>query len=1095
MHGKAFALPWTTELEYLFTHSYRSLLAALLAIILVSCASHSVLTDTGTSAQRTAQGTVIADSGGSAAIQGAVAPIQDAVAPIQDAVAAVAGDSVAVANALAAAETLAPELFPEGSNLLDEADSLYAAAVALYEQHLAADSTATGEAQAEAPESSRLAAPAAHDPVVSESRDSVAPESAEAPSAFEAEQDSLLQEALNFVRGNWKDTTIAVAQDRDTVTTDTMKTKSAGIDAPVEYSAADSLVYESSTGNAYLYGTAKVHYQTMDLAAEQIVLNMDSSLVHAVGVVDSLGKHVGDPVYTQGSEQYESEQMSFNFKTKRGYIANVKTEQGDGYMQSEESKRMDNGDFYVQNAKYTTCDAEHPHFYLKLTKGKIRPGKDTFFGPAYLVVEDVPLPLAVPYGFFPFTKSYSSGIIMPTYGEETSRGFYLRDGGYYFAISDKIDLKVLGEIYTRGSWGLSAETSYAKRYKFRGNALISYQSTVNGDKNMPDYSKTTSLKITWSHSSDSKANPNQSFTARVNFASQDYEKSNLTSMYNPMSYTQSTRASSISYNRNISKIGMSIAASANFTQNMRDSSLTVTLPDVSINVSRFYPFRRKQAAGKERWYEKISVSYTGTISNSFSGKENQLFHSNLATDWKNGMQHRIPVDATFQLFKYINVSPSFSFRDLMYVSRVNRSWDELAQRERTDTVHGFYNLYDWNTSLSFNTTLYGFFKPAKRFKNPKIIALRHVFKPTVSISYSPDFTDDRHHNYAYYVRTDADGTVSTVKYSPYQGAAYGFPSGTKSGSINFGISNNLEMKVRSDKDTTGVRKVSIIDELSANMSYNMAAKTRPWSDLNMRVRLKLTKRYTFSLNANFATYAYQMDENGRVTVGDRTEWSYGRFGRFQGMSQNLSYTINNEKALTFLNLLIGRGWKDLFHKNDANGDRADGSNPDDENLDDENYGDEEDANIDPDIKNSQSGKNAKSAKPLVGEDGYLRFSLPWSLTVSYGISMRENSQAQINERRMRYPYSFTHTMSFSGYVRIAEGWNISFTSGYDFNYHDLSMTTISLSRDLHCFEMTCSVVLKPYTSYNFSFRARASVLADALRFEKRSSYSSNIDWY
>lgn len=913
-------------------------------------------------------------------------------------------------------------------------------------------------------------------------------------------RDSLVKQAAQQAIATRHDTTIAVHYDANEKreTADSVDTRS-GIDAPVEYSAKDSLVYDAETGNALLFGNATVHYQKMQLDADRITMSMDSSLVHAVGATDTLGVTRGTPVYKQGSETYESEAMSFNFKTKQGFINEVKTEQGDGFLRSAEAKRKDDGMFYVQNAKYTTCDADHPHFYLKLTKGKIHPGKEAFFGPAYLVVEDVPLPLAVPYGFFPFSKSYSSGIIMPTYGDENSRGFYLRDGGYYWAISDKIDLKLLGEIYTKGSWGVSGESSYAKRYKFRGNVMVSYQNTVNGEKNLPDYNRQTSLKVTWSHSTDSKSNPNQSFSARVNFASQNYEKTNLTSMYNPSAYTQSTRASSVSYSRNIPKIGMSLSLTGNITQNMRDSSLTMTLPDLSINVSRFYPFRRKHMAGKERWYEKISMSYTGQFSNSFSGKESKLLKSNIAKDWRNGMQHRVPIDATFQLFKYINISPSFQFRDLMYVSRYEKHWDENQRREVTDTVFGFYNLYDWSASISANTTLYGFYKPWKKLFGSRIDRIRHVIKPTISFSYSPDFTADRYHYYDYYVKTDANGEVQQVRYSPYQGLLYGFPSGTKSGSISFGLSNNLEMKVKSDRDSTGYRKVSLIDELGANLSYNLAAKTRPWSDLSMRFRLKLTRSYTFSLNAVFATYAYEKDpETGRISVGERTEWSYGRFGRFQGMSQNLSYTLNNQKAMVIFDLLRGRGWKDVFAKftgkdTDKGKGYGDKDDDDDELDDDELLGDDDDANVDPDLKKGQKQKEQK--KKGVNADGYLEFSMPWSFTVSYGVTMREDTSAPINERRMRYPYKFTHTMSFSGFLRIAEGWNISFTSGYDFNYKDLSMTTMSLSRDLHCFEMSCSIVLKPYTSYNFSFRAKASELADALRYEKRSSYNSNIQWY
>lgn len=862
----------------------------------------------------------------------------------------------------------------------------------------------------------------------------------------------------------------------DTTAADSAKRKP-GIDAPVDYECTDSLVYDAETRLVHLYGKAQVKYMDMTLNAAKITMNMDSSLVRAAGERDTAGILQDKPVYSQGSDNYHSELMAFNFKTKKGYITNVETTQGDGFMQSQHSKRAADGTLYLEHAKYTTCDAKHPHFYIALSRAKVRPGKESVFGPAYLVVADVPLPLAVPYGFLPFNKKYSSGFIMPSYGDETSRGFYLRDGGYYFAINDYMDVKALGEIYTKGSWGLSAETNYRKRYRYNGNFYISFLRTVDGEKNMPDYAVTKSLKVQWTHSKDAKASPNTTFSARVNFASENYERSNLESMYNPLAYTQSTRASSVSFSHTFPSIGLNIAGSTNLTQSLRDSSVSMTLPDLSISLNRFYPFRRKHQAGKERWYEKISMSYTGSLSNSINTKEDKLFKSNLVKDWRNGMQHRIPIDATFQVFKYINISPQFSLRDIMYTNRVMRSWDETTQKEVADTTYGFYNLYDWSLGVSANTTLYGFYKPWRKLFGDKIIAVRHVFKPSVSFSYAPDFTSSHYGYQRTYVKTDANGEVSTVTYSPYSSGIYSYPSGTKQGMITMSVSNNVEMKVKSDRDTTGERKISIIDELYGALSYNMAAETRPWSNLNTRIRLKLTKNYTFSMAAVFATYAYAFDKNGRVVTSDRTEWSYGRFGRFQGMSQNLSYTFNNET----LSKLFSR--------------RSDRSTASNDETDTDTDTDAEDANIDPDLRNAKKGGKQKKQKAKVDEDGYLRFSLPWSFTVSYGISMAEDRSKQINVRRMRYPYSFTQTMNFSGYLRIAEGWNISFTSGYDFNYHELSMTTASVSRDLHCFEMSCSVVLRPYSSFNFTFRARANELADALKWDKRSSYSSNIEWY
>ena len=877
------------------------------------------------------------------------------------------------------------------------------------------------------------------------------------------------------------DTAKADTAKADTVKVDTLKRK-AGIDSPVEYTAEDSMIYDAHSGLAFLYGRAQVNYLNMQLTAAKIAMNMDSSLVHAEARPDSTaeGGLAERPIYRQGNDEYDSERMSFNFKTKKGFIHNVKTQQGDGYMVSEKSKRTADGTLYLEHARYTTCDAKHPHFYLALSRAKVRPGKETVFGPAHLVVEDVPLPLAIPYGFFPFNKKYSSGFIMPSYGDETSRGFYLRDGGYYLALSDYMDLKLLGEIYTKGSWGVSAETNYNKRYRYRGNVYFSYLRTVEGEKNMPDYAVTKSLKIQWTHTKDAKSSPNTTFSARVNFASENYERKNLESMYNPLSYTQSTRASSVSFSHTFTDIGLSISASANLTQNMRDSSIAVTLPDLSISLSRFYPFRRKHQVGKERWYEKISMSYTGQVSNSITTKENLLFKSNLIKDWRNGFQHRIPIDATFQLFKYINISPSFSFRDIMYASRINRSWDREAQRELADTTYGFYNLYDWNVGISANTTLYGFYKPLK-FLGTKIQAIRHVFKPSVTFSYAPDFTTSRYGYRKQYERVDAAGNSSWVSYSPYSGGIYGYPSGTKQGLISMSVSNNLEMKVRSDRDTTGFRKISLIDELSASLSYNLAAKKQPWSNLSTRLRLKLGKNKTFSMAAVWATYAYKFNEQGQVVTSDRTEWSYGRFGRFQGMSQNFSYTFNNQTWKKLMDKLHGRG------KSSTSADAA---------STDASTTNAEDANVDPDLRTGRDGgKGKKKEKAKVDADGYLTFSIPWSLTLSYGITMAEDRTKQINVRRMRYPFSFTQTLNASGYVRISDGWNISFNSGYDFEMHRISMTTMSLSRDLHCFEMSASIVLKPYSSFNFTFRARASELADALKWDKRSSYSTNVEWY
>jgi hypothetical protein len=482
------------------------------------------------------------------------------------------------------------------------------------------------------------------------------------------------------------------------------------------------------------------------------------------------------------------------------------------------------------------------------------------------------------------------------------------------------------------------------------------------------------------------------------------------------------------------------------------------------------------------------MSYTGHFSNSISTKEDKLMHSNLVKDWRNGMQHSIPISANFTLFGNININPSISFTDRTYTNRTMRSWDEVTQKEVADTTYGVYNVYNWNLSLSASTKLYGFYIPSRKIFGDKIDRVRHVFTPTVSLSYAPDFGEERYGYYKTYQKTDAEGNVTLVEYSPYTGSLYGVPGKGKTGSISFGMSNNIEMRIKSDADTTGFKKVSIIDELGANMSYNMAAKVRPWSDLSATLRLKLTKSYTFNLSAIFASYVYEADSVGATPrlSEHTTYWEQGKIGRFQGMSQNLSYTLSNEKVANIIKWLKGER---PAKKNDDKSRRNDDDEDDDEN--------EVETNLDKELEAGKHGaRREKAGRAETDEDGYMGFSLPWSLSFGYGISMREdNNVSKFNYHTMRYPYKFTQNLNISGNIRISDGWNISFSSGYDFDNKKISMTTASLSRDLHCFNMSCSVVLAPYTSYNFSFRCNASTLTDALKYDKRSSYSNSVQWY
>lgn len=843
------------------------------------------------------------------------------------------------------------------------------------------------------------------------------------------------------------------------------------LDAPVIYEASDSIVFTKG-GFAHLYGSGKVNYQNIELTSQLITMNMDSSTVFARGVADTTGVEQGTPVFKDGETPYESKMMRYNFKTKKGFINSIVTQQGDGYVTSEESKKGANDEIYMRHGKYTTCDNhDHPHFYLKLSMAKVRPKKDVVFGPAQLVVEDVPLPIAVPFGFFPFSSSYSSGFIMPTYGDEMNRGFYLRDGGYYFAISDQFDLKLLGEIYTKGSWGLSAASTYNKRYRYSSYFNASYLVTKQGEKNMPDYMVSKDFRVQWSHRQDAKANPNSTFSASVNFTTSSYDKSSLSTLYDPLSsYSNNTKASSISYSRNFPEIGLNLSGTFNITQNTQDSSVNMTLPDLNITLNRIYPFKRKNSAGDQKWYEKISFQYTGALTNKVNTKDNLLFKTPFSK-WETGMRHSIPVEATFSLFKYINVTPSFQYTERWYTRKVMQHYDYTLKEAVKDTINGFNRVYDYNMSVSMNTKLYGMYKPL--FMKSKEITIRHVVTPSVSYTYTPDFGASRFGYYENYVYTDEDGEVRMVEYSPYSGMPYGVPGQGVSQNISMSLKNNLEMKMASDKDTTGYKKISLIDDLTGQLSYDIARKR--WSDLTLNARLKLTKNYTFNMNARFKTYAYKFDENGRVVESDRTEWSYGRFGRFDGYSGSLSYTLNNE----------------TFKKWFGKGDEEDGKNKG-KKEDTDSEEDEEDEELNTN-QNTQPKRKTEDAK--IDSDGYLAFQLPWSLSLSYSYRIQEDRTKDINIKTMRYPYSFSHQVNISGNVKLGSRWNITYSSGYDFDTKKMSMTQMNITRDLHCFNMSCGLVFGPFTSYNFSIRANSTMLTDALKWDQRSNTGSAVTWY
>ena len=866
------------------------------------------------------------------------------------------------------------------------------------------------------------------------------------------------------------DTLNVLQADTTVVRTDTVVTKKDFLEAPVTYEANDSVSFTQG-GFAHLYGSGKINYQQIELSADVITMNMDSSTVFAHGVTDSTGVSSGIPIFKEGDTSYETQTIRYNFNSRKGIIANIESQQGEGYVIGNNAKKGSGDEIYLKDGRYTTCDNhEHPHFYLQLTYAKVKPKKSVVTGPAYLVVEDVPLPLAVPFFFFPFNSSYSSGFIMPTYMDDSNRGFGLTDGGYYFAISDKMDLRVTGDIFTKGSWALRAATNYVKRYRYSGTIQADYQVTKTGDKGLPDYQETKDFKIVWSHRQDAKANPNSTFTASVNFSTSSYERTNIGNLYNAQAMAQNTKTSSVSYSRSFPDLKLSVSTNMNIAQTMRDSSISMTLPDLNITLRTIFPFKRKNPVGNERWYEKIQVRYTGRFSNSIKTKDNLIFKKNLVKDWQNGMQHVIPVSATFTLFKYFNVTPSVNYTERWYTHKVEKDWDRENNTVKNDTIYGFNRVYDFSASLGVNTKIYAMYKPIIMKKRD--IQIRHIMTPSVSMSATPDFTSDTFGYYGTYYKPNSAGLMDTVRYSYYEGQLFSPTFGGKRGNVNFQLSNNLEMKYRDKNDS--IHKVSLIDELGASISYNLAAKKQPWSNMNLSLRLKLTKSYTFSMNAVFATYAYDFDKNGNVIVGDRTEWSYGRFGRFQGYGNSFNYTLNNESIKKILAFFTGK-------KVEEEGD--------DQNQNQGNEG--ENPPADP-----NNPPQKKKVKAEAGADGYQKYTIPWNINISTGFNISEDRSKPINRHTMRYPYSFKlNSLNINGNVRFSNKWAMTFNSGYDFENKKVIQTAFNLSRDLHCFTMTASISpFGVYKYYNFTIRATANILQD-LKWDQRSQTQSNIKWY
>lgn len=810
------------------------------------------------------------------------------------------------------------------------------------------------------------------------------------------------------------------------------------ITSVVHYQAADSIALNIAERQAFLYNRGAVSYQDMSLEADAVSVDFNRQMMQAYSVTDSGGQVSGRPLFKQSQDEYLADTIRFNYSTKKGIISSVITQEGDGYLHGNKVKKMNDSVMFLSSGKYTTCNYAHPHFALNFSESKMIVGDKMVSGPAYLSVEDVPTPLAIPFAFYPLTHGRSSGIIIPSYGWMNSRGYYLNNGGYYWAVNDYLDLTLLADIYTNLSWQLNAKSNYYKRYRYKGSFDIRYGNTIEGLKGDPNtYNNYNDFKFNWKHQQDSKANPYSRFSADVNLQSRNYNR-NTTSRSD---YFTSTTTSSISYTAQLgSYFNLSAAARESF--NAQTGLMNIKLPSVSLNSTTFYPFRRKSPSGGYRWYENISLTYALSAENNVSSQDTELFTPVFFDNMSYGVQHSVPISSTLKVLKYFNWTNSVSLTERWHWRTIEKSYDTAAALLVTDTVNGFKPNHDASFSSSLSTRVYGIFN----FKKGWVTGLRHVINPSLSFTYHPDFGG----KFGYW-KSYTDATGYSYRYSIFQNSLYGGPADGKSGQLRVSIGNNLEMKVRSLKDSTATpTKITLLESLTVSGYYDMAKDSLNWSDLSVTGRTTLFKSLVLNYSASFSPYV--IDASGRKF--NRFLWDESR-RLFRRQSSNysaqLSYSFNNN----------------TFKKSEGQTQKPQGEMLYPIFLSPYTY------------------------NPSLLMGSYVDFSVPWNLSVSYSFTFVNSYVAST----YNYTTNKTQTLSVSGNMSLTNNWRFAVSTGYDFANKGMSYTSVDIYRDLHCWEMRLNwVPFGYYKSWNFIINIKASSMRD-VKYEKKHSYLDNQGYY
>ena len=820
------------------------------------------------------------------------------------------------------------------------------------------------------------------------------------------------------------------------------------VDRKIEYSCKDSMHFSMSDKKIFMYGTGVINSDDMNLKAGYIELNTSENFLYAEGTKDSTGNVIQSPIVKQGEDEFKSKTIKYNIKTKKGIITDAKAKKEEGYLHSSISKMYPNKVIHMENGKYTTCDLDHPHFYIKLTKAKVIPGKSVISGPMYFVIADIPLKfIGMPFGFIPNQKKNTSGLIIPRYGEEERRGFFVSDGGWFFAINDNVNASITGSYYSQGGWGVNFLTNFKKRYKYSGNLNIKYDLNRIGEASLPDYQETKTFWVTGTYNQDAKANPNSSFTVNLNFGSSSYNDYNA---LNIDQFTNNTKSSNISYRRSKPGSIFNFSANVNATQNTKTQQVNLNLPTISFNMKRQFPLKNVGTT-KGKWYQKIGIGFSSSAKNSISTIDTLLFRKETLYDMKNGIQYSIPISTSFKVLKHFNVSPSFSYKGRLYASYINKRQvylpDEsgnLKESVAVDTLFGLKHPFDFNFSVPFSTKIYGMFN----VNGKRIKALRHVMSPSISYSYRPDFGTDFWGYYDYYnIERNEDETdeeyelrQERTKYSYYQTGIYGTPPKGKSGSIGFSLGNNFEMKVKSKKDTSkNYKKIKLLNNLSFSTSYNIAADSLNLSNLSIRGNTRLFDKLAISFSSSFDPYI-------RDTLNHR-------LNKFE--------LTENRRIARFVNGRVSVGGS--FSANDFKKD-----------------------------KGKKTKTKTKTKKQLFYYDNpditYADFDVPWNISINYNFNVTSSYVVSLQT----YEKNITQTISLNGGFSLTKNWKFTGRIDYDLVKNDFTYSSINIHRDLHCWEMGLFVIpFGTLKSYNFRINIKSSVFS-GLEYKKQQSWHDNF---